>query len=400
MELALLKACHNATVRSISLPDTNPIHQIISNAKRNPPTKHLSPIDNSLKLFSLNNIKVETIHPTVTLKQPPPRYSMKIDTDREASILAESVDDADYKLFSDGSGQDNGIGAASILYEKGRARPLRSLQAYMGTSDKHNTYEAEAMGALLALWILRTTPETRGKKVTLYIDNQSIITALTSIKSTSGQYLLHELRQAANSSSSKLSIRWISSHSNVKGNEDVDKMAKDAAAGRSSAMSSLPHILRHPLPTSTSALKQDFKDRLKTKWAAMWDASPRKPRMSQFGDTFPYSTFLNKLFSLTRKQSSTILQIRCGHFPLNKYLHKINRSDTEKCQACEGQQEDNPPAESFNHFLFDCPAHTLARDELIENIDRDNFYLEDIMNDIDRMKALITFINRTRRFRD
>jgi hypothetical protein len=46
IELALLKACHAAIVRSLTLPDTNPIQQIIAKAKRNPPTKHLSPIDN------------------------------------------------------------------------------------------------------------------------------------------------------------------------------------------------------------------------------------------------------------------------------------------------------------------------------------------------------------------
>ena len=134
------------------------------------------------------------------------------------------------------------------------------------------------------------------------------------IKSTSGQHLLLALRQAANGSGSKLSIKWISSHSKVTGNEEADKMAKEAAAGRSSAMASLPHILRSPLPISASALKQEFNSNLKAKWGAKWDGSPRKPRVAQFGGSFPYSAFLSKLFTLTRNQSSTILQIRCGHF--------------------------------------------------------------------------------------
>jgi ribonuclease HI len=274
------------------------------------------------------------------------------------------------------------------------------MQAFLGTPDKHNTYEAEAIGAILALWILQTTPETTNKKVTLYIDNQSIITAMTSIKATPGQYLLQALRRAANSTSARLSVKWISSHSKVKGNEEVDKMAKDAAAGRSSAMAALPHLLRSPLPTSASALKQNFNSNLKAKWATMWDASPRKPRLEQFGDAFPFSAFLNKIFMLTRKQSSTILQIRCGHFPLNKYLHRINKSDTDRCQACADRGEHAPPAETFNHYLFDCPAHHLARETLIDEIGIDNLYLAEIMQDTNRMKALITFINRTRRFRD
>ena len=79
------------------------------------------------------------------------------------------------------------------------------------------------------------------------------------------------------------------------------------------------------------------------------------------------------------------LQIRCGHFPLNKYLHRINKSETDRCQQCadaEGPVVETP-AESFtgNHFLFDCPAHTIAREELIlvDAIGQENFHLAEIM---------------------
>ena len=133
------------------------------------------------------------------------------------------------------------------------------------------------------------------------------------------------------------------------------------------------------------------------------NTSPRKLRLTQFGYTFPFSAFLKRLYMLTRKQSSTILQIRCGHFPLNKYLHRINRSDTERCQACEEQHEHDgipPPSETFNHFLFDCPAHNIAREELIDAIGIESFHLAEIMQDVDRMKALVKFVNRTRRLRE
>ena len=155
------------------------------------------------------------------------------------------------------------------------------------------------------------------------------------------------------------------------------------------------------LPMSASATKQSFNNSLKSKWMTNWNASPRKLRMTQFGDAFPFSAFLKRLYMLTRKQSSIILQIRCGHFPLNKYLHRINRSDTERCQACEEQHDGAPPPpETVNHFLFDCPAHNIARGELIDTIGINNFHLAEIMLDVDRMKALVKFINRTRRFRE
>ena len=400
IELALLKACHSAMVRYLTLPDTHPLYQIIRKAQRYPPTKHLSPLNTLITQLGLKNKRIETIQPAVTLTKRKPSFTVKIDENREDSIKFEAHDNADYKLFSDGSGHENGIGSAAILYERNRLRPLRSLQAFLGTPNKHNTYEAEAVGAILALWLIHTTPDLIGRKVTLYIDNQSIISALSTPKSTSGQHLLNLLRTSANETGCKLTIRWISSHSKVKGNEDADRMAKEAAEGRSSAAISLPHILRSPLPISSSATKQDFNAVIKHRWATTWEASPRKARIAQFGGTFPFGEFTKQLQSLTRKHSSLILQLRCGHIPLNVYLHRISKSDTDKCQKCDPDELGNTPPETVNHFLFDCPAHAIARDIFATQIGIIHFSLADIMTTTDRIKHLVTFINRTRRFKE
>jgi hypothetical protein len=87
------------------------------------------------------------------------------------SIAEEIADEADFKVFTDGSGIGNEIGATVILYRKGRRTPIQRLKAYLGHSSEHNTYEAEAVGVLLATWLIRNHPETAGKKVTIYTDN-------------------------------------------------------------------------------------------------------------------------------------------------------------------------------------------------------------------------------------
>ena len=195
-------------------------------------------------------------------------------------------------------------------------------------------------------------------------------------------------------------LRVKKSHSKVKGNEDVDKAAKNAAAGHSSPMANLPHLLRNPLPVSASALKQEYNSKLRRKWKEIWDASPRRPRIAQLGEEFPFSAFLLRLSLLTRKQSSLILQIQCGHFPLNAYLHKINKSDSNTCPACLNEQEGRSFVETISHFIFDCEAHVEAREELTDKIGMIHLNLLDIMADTDRMKALTTFINRSGRFRE
>ena len=66
---------------------------------------------------------------------------------RKESIAMEARDDADYKIFSDGSGQENRIGSAAILYRKRKISQVETLQKYLGTPNKHNTYKAEIVGA-------------------------------------------------------------------------------------------------------------------------------------------------------------------------------------------------------------------------------------------------------------
>ena len=399
IELALLKACHNAITRTLTLPDTHPLHSITTYAKRRPPNKHLSPIDTLIKQFNLRHTTLEMIQPTVCINNNNRNYSTKTESNREDSIHFESLDNADFKIYTDGSGHDNGIGAAAILYAKGRARHMKSLQAYLGSTDEHNTYEAEAIGLILPLWLLHNTPETYGKTVSIYSDNQSVISAITSLKASSGQYLLSNIHAMANRAACKLSIKWISGHSKVKGNEAADKLAKDAASGRSSARATLPHLLRSPLPRSVSATKQEYAQKLKAKWTALWNASPRMPRVAQFGEAFPFNSLRKKLYTLTRKHSSIILQIRSNHFPLNKYLHKINKADTDNCQCCAELRNGAPAQETINHFIFECPAHTEYRNELTAKTGRRHFNLPDIMSNADFIKALVTYINRTSRFR-
>jgi ribonuclease HI len=349
MKLALLKACHSALVRSLTLPSTNPVHQVVQAAKRSQPQKHLGPLNNLLKIFELRlNTELETIYPAVTLKGLSPQHRVVIDNSREDSINSESIDNADFKVFTDGSGQHGGVRASAILYEKGRATPRKSLQVFLGTLEKHKTFEAETVRAIFALWILQNVPATVGKKVTLYTDNQSIATALPYPKVASGQYLLNALRTAIEGTGCRLTIKWISGHSKVRGNEEADRVAKNAAQGLSSARAALPHILRSTLPTSTSARKQEFMQELKSKWSDMWENSPRKQKIAQYRDEFPFNALLVRLSSLTRSQSSLVMQLRCGHFPLNSYLHKINKADSNRCTGQHGMpQRSGPRRPSF-----------------------------------------------------
>jgi hypothetical protein len=179
-----------------------------------------------------------------------------------------------------------------------------------------------------------------------------------------------------NSLECDIKLRWISGHSNVRGNEAVDKLAKEAARGRSSQRESLPHMLRKALPASLSATKQEYHAEVLRKWELYWDMSPRRNRLSSIDAEFPFNVYRNKLHKLTRRQASLIIQIQVGHFPLNSYLHRIGKADSDSCPKCRETEPDNPRRESIHHFIFACDAYEAERQELEEKIGEENFNLE------------------------
>ena len=142
----------------------------------------------------------------------------------------------------------------------------------------------------------------------------------------------------------------------------------------------LPQLLRRPLLKSASATKQMFNAKIKKLWAEKWNQSPRKNRLDQFGKNFPFKKFTTNLLKLTQKQTSIILQIRCGHFPLNQYLHKIKKVASNTCQACLAANIDTPSQETIHHFIFTCQAYTTARNILKEKIGQEHFNLPNIMS--------------------
>ena len=99
MELVLMKACHRAMTRMLTLPNSHPLHNTIMKAKWNPPDKHLSPLDQLIKIFKMRNLKLETIDLTVRNKAENNTYTMVITKSREDSISFEHYDIADYKYL-------------------------------------------------------------------------------------------------------------------------------------------------------------------------------------------------------------------------------------------------------------------------------------------------------------
>jgi hypothetical protein len=108
--------------------------------------------------------------------------------------------------------------------------------------------------------------------------------------------------------------------------------------------------------------------------------------------------FTNSRDSLTRAQASLLFQLRTGHIPLNKYLHRIKRAETDKCPSCV-QLTGQPAVETVKHLLFECPAYIPQRHTLETKLGRNSRDLKSIFQNTDHTKALMRYVAHTGRLK-
>jgi hypothetical protein len=83
-----------------------------------------------------------------------------------------------------------GVGAAAVLYRRGRRKPEKVLRYHLGAADDYTNYEAEAAGLLLALRMLWRQHVVGRLNVTIYVDNQALLRAVNGSGARPGQYLM------------------------------------------------------------------------------------------------------------------------------------------------------------------------------------------------------------------
>ncbi|XP_061706714.1 uncharacterized protein LOC133517414 [Cydia pomonella] len=135
-----------------------------------------------------------------------------------------------------------------------------------------------------------------------------------------------------------LRLQWIPSHIGLRGNDEVDKLAK-AACTRGAEVYVTPEFTEklHIYSRKTRCTwKEHFDERCKEKgvWYKTMQCEP--PHIPWFAKA-----------DLSRKLIKIALRLCSGHIPLNKFAYLMKKEPSPNCEACN-------KIEDVQHVLTEC----------------------------------------------
>ena len=132
-----------------------------------------------LSLYNLNTTAVEKIPSTMRNPEQMGRlpFILSIPENRTSAVAEAAAATEEIQIFSDGSAIGGKVGAVAILTIRGVI--TSSLHYHLGPALEHTVHEAELVGLILGLHLIRAIC-IGDKRMAIGIDNQAVLKAFQS----------------------------------------------------------------------------------------------------------------------------------------------------------------------------------------------------------------------------
>jgi hypothetical protein len=187
LHLETEKHLYRAAVHIATLAPQHLLHKPARKCANGTVKRHRSTLHELMQAFKIKPCLLEMLATTgrdlaKAHKRP---FKLDIAKDKEALIKADKEGREIIKVYSDGSAQEGKVGAAAILIRPGKE--TCKLHCHLGSTEHHMVFEAELVGLLLGLHLIKT--EKKRTKYAIGVDNQAAMTAVATPGNRSGHYL-------------------------------------------------------------------------------------------------------------------------------------------------------------------------------------------------------------------
>jgi ribonuclease HI len=392
--IRLNTATRKYAIRAAQLPSTHPIPKAIARLRstnlhtQKKPGQHrqLATIINAIPTHNKDIEKIipyrfkpwDTLSYTVSVSKKP----------KEEEAIAHAVyvqsrsKDNFVTIYSDASRIEKGIGiGVGLVVYNAAQQEIYSKKTNIGPHQL--VYNGELEGIAQAFEHAATTAE-KDQEINIFADNQAAIYRLKSLSDEPGQYwLLRCLKAAKRIQTRKATIQllWAPGHTNVKGNEKADALAKKAAKDGPviSESTSRAYLGTEIQKIQTAEQRQEY-------------TAYREKALSRssYAKTYPLSTTLSIKTprGLPREITSAFYSIKLQHGYFNSYLERFKKTDSNLCSCYKVQ--------SPKHLLLECPRYKIEREQLKETIQHRPITLPLLLHTKAGIEATIAFITSTR----